>query len=616
MYIEFKQGEKHASTNADISDDINAFKDCGYLLQKDDIVIDIDTLPKDTIVKMLDYFDIETQTVWTDRGVHLYFKKPEGFGRSSNGVCALGFPIEMKNSRNTPRGLTVKRNGIARKIDNEGVFQVLPHYFKANKKYDNLFGMSNGDQRNNALYAHKMKLANCEGWESILWFINQYIFDEPMDEKEFSTTARSEHVDPKTATHYAIAGQIIKDKKCVKYMGSIRWLHKGEYIEDPRNERLRQLVYEVCGEVDTRYIDEVVKQIEYRATLIQDDATFVIKFKNGYLMPNGRFIYGSYEGFTPYSIDIDYVEDAKPVPIVDEYLNNLTANDEEYKKMLLEAMGFPLVVDKEKVRALGKFFIFRGDGRNGKGTLLQIMSRIYNPKNCTNLSIKQLSDPRYNITMVGKLANLGDDIEGDAINNEQMKMLKNIVTADGVTSRQLYRQSESVVFTTKLFFTTNSNIKSYEKGYAYKRRVIWMPMFNKVDKPDLNFISKITTKEALTYWIKLIMDGYRRLIENEDWTVSEKLKEYNQEYHDNNNAMEMFIKSLEDLETEIIGKTPNEVRLVYDEWNDDPSQKYSPKLLKEALWQRGIGLGIRKIEGRTKRIFMFQKDTNQDLTPK
>ena len=36
---------------------------------------------------------------------------------------------------------------------------------------------------------------------------------------------------------------------------------------------------------------------------------------------------------------------------------------------------------------------------------------IYNAKNCTNLSIKQLTDERDKVTMLGKLANLGDDIQ-------------------------------------------------------------------------------------------------------------------------------------------------------------------------------------------------------------
>ena len=54
MYIEFKPGQKYASKHADTSETPDAFKDCGYLLTDDEIVIDIDSLEKDKIRKMID----------------------------------------------------------------------------------------------------------------------------------------------------------------------------------------------------------------------------------------------------------------------------------------------------------------------------------------------------------------------------------------------------------------------------------------------------------------------------------------------------------------------------------------------------------------------------------
>ena len=67
MYIEYKAGQKHASKNAEISDDHTYFKDAGWVLNEDDLVVDIDCLDKDTIKMMLKYFNIKTRTVWTDR---------------------------------------------------------------------------------------------------------------------------------------------------------------------------------------------------------------------------------------------------------------------------------------------------------------------------------------------------------------------------------------------------------------------------------------------------------------------------------------------------------------------------------------------------------------------
>ena len=69
-------------------------------------------------------------------------------------------------------------------------------------------------------------------------------------------------------------------------------------------------------------------------------------------------------------------------------LNHLTNNDEDYKKQLLEILAHPLIVDKEFKRMLAKFFIFVGDGGNGKGTLLLIIRQILGYENCS-LCIKK-----------------------------------------------------------------------------------------------------------------------------------------------------------------------------------------------------------------------------------
>ena len=278
----------------------------------------------------------------------------------------------------------------------------------------------------------------------------------------------------------------------------------------------------------------------------------------------------------------------------------------------MEVIGYVMITDPERIRSLGKFFMFRGDGANGKGTLLEIMRRIYNDKNCTNMSIKQLTDPRYNVTMIGKLANLGDGIEAEAINNDQLKILKNISTADAVTTRHLYREAEMAVFTAKLYFTTNSDIRSFEKGYAYKRRIVWLPMFNKIETPDPTFITRMTTQNALEYWIRLIVEGYKRLYANRKWTKCEVVSEYNSRYHESNNPCYLFAKDLNP-DIEILDKTVSEMKELFFKW-DTEDNKWNAKLFKEAVWDLyKIGIGRGKISGEVRRIFMKQADTNQTL---
>lgn len=616
MYVEFKPGEKYAGNDAEISETHEAFTDCGLLLTDDMIVVDIDHLPKDAIKALIRDFNLQTMTVWTDRGAHLYFRKPSRFKRKKDGVCKLGFEVEQHTSRSRPNGLTIKRNGVLRQIDHQGKMMYMPEIFDVQggkNPYKNLTGMEEGDGRNKALFEHRKMLMDRGSWQKMLRFINEHVFAEALSEEEFQGIIRDVDLDKSKDDKFWVAEDIMRECRTVIYSGAIWWYRNGEYLSDDGNRELIRRIYQKAEGENSRYVDEVIKQIEYRSPIIPDDAVFPIRFRNG-ILDDGEFIEcRDYTEFTPYFIDIEYDPNAEPVTIVNDYIKELTSGDIDYIQLLMEVIGYVMITDPERIRSLGKFFMFRGDGANGKGTLLQIMKRIYNAKNCTNLSIKQLVDDRFKVTMIGKLANLGDDIEPEAIDNKELKILKNISTADTVSTRRLYAQSESATFTIKLYFTTNSDIASFEKGYAYRRRIVWLPMFNKVEKPDPNFITKITTDAALKYWIRLIVDGYFRLYRDQAWVKCKLVDDYNDQYHDNNNICLQFARD-QDPDTEIIGKTISDVKQSFWEWSSDDSRKWSAKQYKNAVWDLyKIGIGKGKIDGQTRRVFMYQKSTEQVL---
>lgn len=619
MFVEYVPGTKHAGSKAERSESMDAFTDCGMLLNNEDVVIDIDHLPKESIKALISEFGLQTRTVWTDRGVHLWFKKPSWFSRRKDGICRLGFEIEQHTSASNPEGMTVKRNGVERQIDNMDKQMYLPSIFSVDTrnrtKYTNMTSIAEGEGRNKLLYSHRCTLEKngAPDVDRIISFINYHVFAEPLPAAELENILRDKPIAEDEGNQQSIiASQIMAECRTVVYTGRIWWYRNGDYITDEKNSRLIHRVYAMCEGESTRFVDEVVKQIAYRSPHVDDETVFPIRFRNG-ILRNGEFIrMKDYPEFTPYFIDIDYKEDAAPVPIVDEYIDNLTNKDPAYKDLLMEVIGYVMITDPEKIRSLGKFFMFRGDGANGKGTLLQIMKHIYNAKNCTNLSIKQLTDERYKVTMLGKLANLGDDIEPAAINDAELKILKNISTADTVTTRHMFAESISATFTLKLYFTTNSDIRSFEKGYAYKRRIVWLPMFNKVERPDPQFITKITKRPALEYWIKLIVDGCKRLYTNMEWTKCEAVEEYNAQYHENNDVCHQFAKDL-DPDTEILGKTVTEMKEAFYQWDSEDS-KFINRNFTAAVWDLyKMGIGMSKINGKTRKVFMYAKDTKQIL---
>lgn len=600
MFIEFIPGEKYPRKNADESHEIGHFQDAGYMLNDSDLVVDIDNMEKGAIQKMLTTFNIGTQIVWTDRGCHLYFKKPDSF-KGSERVCPLGFPVEYKHKKNT-RAVAVKRGGIMRTVENKGVREDLPDCLFTRKKLESLLGLDNGDGRNNALFGHRMKIHHLQAWEQMARFINNHVFAEPLDDEEFQTIVRDEvKVDAAKDGEPEIADFIMKKYKVVMYMGFLYFYDNGEYITD--DALLQRIIFNEVGNKKTFYVDEIIKQLAYRVKIIDPAQTFDIKLKNG-ILRNGHFINIDYQEFTPYYIDIAYNPDAKPVKEVDEYVNMMTKGDKSYEDLFFEILAHPLIVDKEIKRMLGKFFIFIGDGGNGKGTLLAIIREILKPKNCSGLSISNMSDERYFTTLQGKLVNLGDDIQDQPIDNDQMKQLKNISTCDFVATRQLFKQSREVELTTTLIFTSNHILKSFEKGASYKRRVVWLPMYTKPTTKKSDFITKLTTPEALEYWMTMIIDGYSRLYKNNSFTECEIVNEFNQEYHEENNSALQYLKEMD--EDDFLGLKSPEAYEEYETWAEENGLNVqSKKLFVQSVYDMfSLELRLKRINKKPSRVFM------------
>lgn len=601
MYVEYKKGEKFAQKNADISDDHSYFQDAGWVLTEDDYVVDIDDLPKSTIEELIRFFNIKTQIVWTDRGCHFYFKKPSTFTRGANRISPLGFKYEIKHIGNT-KDVTIKRNGKLRQIENKGIREDAPFIFNSNKKFDVLFGYSKGDGRNNALFKLRSRIATHKDWRKIISFVNEHIFAEPLSDEEFLTVSREEvFFSDDDDNEYEVASYLMRELDFLQYGQRYYFKDGDDYSHE--ESILNKRVFEKVGSKKTRYVDEVVKQMKYRCRKIPQDTIFNIRFKNGYL-DNGEFVELITEDFTPYNIDIDYNPEAKPVEAVDNYINHLTGGDQAYKKLLLEVLGHTLIVDPEFKRLLAKFFIFVGDGGNGKGTLLTIIRTILGTKNVSGMSISELTDERYLSAFKGKLANLGDDLQDQAIDDKGMKILKNLSTCDYISTRELYKTAENMYFTGSLIFTSNHILKSWEKGESYKRRVVWLPMYSKVIKKDPLFITKLTTDEALEYWIKLIIDGYFRLYENGKFTVSPRVESFNEEYHKENNPSLEYVDGRES--TDFQGVPVRDVYDDYEEWCEDNAVNSSQKMIRDTL-QNIFNLvsTVKKVNGKSIRCFDF-----------
>jgi putative DNA primase/helicase len=582
-YIEYVDGKKHAARNADTTDNIKFFKDAGKKLRDDEIVVDIDKLPIGVIKKMISYFNIQTEIRWTDNGVHMYFKKPKGYKPKAEGICALGFEVEWKTSKNSPNGVTVKRNGIERPVENEDVREELPDFFTYIKGAENLLGLQEGDGRDNKLYKHKFKVLHLKNDKKILRFINENIFAEPLKESDFNRITRHE-IDSKQNTAYEVAMQIKKKLKVVKFCERLYFYDGTCYRDD--NFKFA-VASELKGE-SMRYINEIFGQIEIHTEPIEEPSTgWTIKFKNGCLH-NGKWFQLDYLEFTPFYIDVAYNPNAETIPIVDKFLENLSEGDKDYRDYLIEIIAHCLItnLNVKRNKNFQRVTFLMGGGGNGKGTYLLVIRALLGANNVSSISLDRIIDERYLCSMLGKLANLGDDIEDKPINSEKMKMLKNLSAYDVIPFRELYKKSRNEASFASQIFTTNHLLKSFEKDESWKRRANWCPVFGKPKANDPHFQEKLTSPEALEYWLKLVMEAYERLMENRKFTESKKVKDYTEFYHMENNTVLLYLEPKQQMD--FIEKQRGEAYREYEVWAEEQglnvqSMKTFNKTVEERL---------------------------------
>lgn len=597
MYVEFVKGMKFPTRNPEYSDFLDSFEDAGHVIEDNEVIVDIDNFSHEFCRTLIDFFGITTKTVWTDRGVHLYFNKVNSKLGKKTGICALGIPIELKNKTN--KYITVKRNGIARKVENEDIKMNFPEMFNI-KSYDNLSELDEGDGRNNALFKHWKKLlkSTVENKEEIIRFISEHVFPTALPLKEVENILKNDSSDERISNdeqQQVDAINIINKYKCVKYQATL-FFKNGENYSNDIDEFNYILSNYVLGNKSATYIENVKKLIMMKTRTIHQDDMF-IQFKNG-ILKNGEFIEIVTDEFTPYRINVNYNPNAPVVSVVDEYLHNLCNNEENYIKHVLEAIASSFILDVELKRHLSKFWLFYGDGGNGKGTLLTIIRKILDDDNCSSLDLFDLKDDRKITSAVGKLANLGDDVSAKkAMDDETTKRLKNITSADSIEFRPLYSNPKKAIISPTLIFTTNKIIKTWEKGNSIKRRIIWCPMLYKPQTKDPKFISKLTTTEALEYWIKLLVEAYQRLYQNKQFTESKTITEFTEQYHSNNDPVENFVSELNVFE-DIIGKTLADLRELYLSYVDDTDSaapSFPRSRLKEAILIKYPELEYKKI---------------------
>ena len=567
-YIELND-DKTPKTNFDtIVIDITKIDNAGILLNSNVVLVDFDG-DNENEKRIIEHIQTKypTLTVKTDRGVHLYYKRPKELKVSAGAdkITVGGFQVDYKTG-NKAYGI-VKRHGKERDrnkaiIDFETLTE-LPFILYPMPRAKNITGLKDGDGRNNALYAQLRYINNNPKYrdirllEAVAKFINEKIFDTPMGEKEVANIVNSVlkiDVDAQEeyqgdSTNVLELSRWVARKFEVKLYKEILYFRDGIKFSRDENE-LRRKVYQKV-QLKTTQWKELLSQLEVYAEKITHD-DFNVRIRNGIIVDDT--VVNMDIGFTPFYLDVKYDENAYD-KYVDDFINFIANGDKEIRNLIEEILGHTIMINNFP----HKIFVLSGSGNNGKSTFVEMLTAFANNLS-SHIDITGFEDGTQVVSLIGKIINIADDIDPNYL--EKTKVLKTMASGNTITARAIYSQPVTIKNTATLVFTCNEVPVFKDKTEGIKRRLIIIPFENKVVNKIYDLDKLLSSENAKSYILRLALEGVNRILINHmELSKSKKVEDTLREYYIESDSVLGF---LEEYEGEINNTSTIELYNMYD----------------------------------------------------
>lgn len=211
-----------------------------------------------------------------------------------------------------------------------------------------------------------------------------------------------------------------------------------------------------------------------------------------------------------------------------------------------------------------------GAGSNGKSTYIGMLRSVIGRENMSALQPREIGQRFQAAHLLGKLANLGDDISCDYIDGDGCAIIKKVATGDDLYTD--VKGGEGFVFTpyATMVFSANKFPRLGDSSDGMMRRLFpieFNARFRRTD-PDYDplIADKLASEEACEYLCRLGVDGLRSVITQGGMTPNEASRRMADEIKTDNNSVLAWIEDCEIEATDIVGRTRREVYEMYQDW--------------------------------------------------
>lgn len=594
-------------------DQVKKLPEFAGILADDAILIDVDDQEQsEKLLKIIKDKSVKCRVYKTTHGMHFLFlnDKVDSCKTKTKIACGL-VKIDIKIGKRNSYEVLKFRNKEREVLYDTKDYDVLPKWLVPVRTNADFAEMETGDGRNEKLFGYILTLqssdfSNDEVRECIR-IINEYVLKDPLEEQELETILRDGafqkpvFFNGKAFRFDKFANYLKNNNHIVRINGQLHIYRDGIYV--PGQLEIESAMIKSIPDLNRAKRNEV---LSYLDILVKEDSkpsdSRYVAFKNGvYDIVEDKLTDFTPEMLIMNKVNCDYNPSAH-YDLLDKTLAKIACNDGAVRALLEEAAGYCFYRRNE----LRKSFILTGEKRNGKSTYLAVLKELLGDENTAALDLNELGDRFSSASLFGKLANIGDDIADDFIPNPAI--FKKIVSGDWIKGERKGQNEFFFKPYCKLLFSANAIPRMKDKSGAVLDRLVIIPFeakFSDTDPDyDPNIKYKLLEKESLEYLAILGLQGLRRVLNKNAFTVSDKVEESIEEYKESNNPIELFFKEID--ENEIINEPTNSVYTKYNEFclvnGFAPMSKI--EFSKQVKRRFDVEIGRRTVSGKCYRIFV------------
>lgn len=586
------------------------------VLADDVVLIDIDdTEQSEILMNIVEEYQLNCRVYQTSRGRHFLFKNHSISRNRTHVPLAIGLTADIKlGSRSSYEIIKIdgEERFIEWDIEDDCTYQEIPKWLFPVRAAVNFLDMDAGDGRNQALFNYILTLTandfSVDETRETIRILNRFVLKEPLSDEELEVILRDEafqkpvFFNDKTFLFDRFATYLKNNDYVVKINGQLHIYHDGIYVNG-----YKTIEAAMIQQIPNLRKTQRREVLDYMELIVDEkkaaDARY-IAFTNGVLdIVTGNMLPFSPDLVVTNQIPWNYVPDAYN-ELADKTLNKLSCGDVVIRSLLEECIGYCFYRRNE----LGKAFILTGDRNNGKSTFLDCIKVILGEGNISALDLKELGDRFSTSMMFGKLANIGDDIGDDFLQGSQVAVFKKVVTGNRIKAERKGQDPFEFNPYIKLLFSANDIPRMKDKTGAVLRRLVIIPFnasFTKND-PDYNPYIKyeLIEQSSIEYLIRLGVEGLNRIIENNEFSQSEKVQQQLDEYEEENNPIVAFIA---DCGVDMIeNEQTSDVYVRYQKFCADNCMQPMSKIVfsKQINKRLGFTTMVAKIDRKSIRIFV------------